>query len=246
MSTKRTSSAFMTSVILHIIIALVAGLYFLSQTQDFKNLIGVDILQASKPRTPPRPPHIKPQIHPTVREHSPLTEELVSIAKREVITSPLRSGVQPQATQDIVHRVIKISTPIQPNVPTVVTTDTPVPRPVTSVGPLTSDAPEVLEYSAPVKSGLRTTLGTANRGIAGVNLQYTVGSVRIPGLSMVESVGAAREAEVLADVTGKIRLGNVEVPPLPRGEPGGEIIGTGYPGCAALRSNPPQSFRLVG
>ena len=227
MSTKRTSSAFMTSVILHIIIALVAGLYFLSQTQDFKNLIGVDILQASKPRTPPRPPHIKPQIHPTVREHSPVTEELVSTAKRTVITSPFRSGVQPQATQDIVHRVIKISAPIQPNVPTVVTTNAPVPRPVTSVGPLTSDAPEVLEYSAPVKSGLRTTLGTANRGIAGVNLQYTVGSVRIPGLSMVESVGAAREAEVLADVTGKIRLGNVEVPPLPRGEPGGEIIGTG-------------------
>ena len=54
MSTKRTSSAFMTSVILHIIIALVAGLYFLSQTQEFKNLIGVDILQPSNPSSTTR------------------------------------------------------------------------------------------------------------------------------------------------------------------------------------------------
>ena len=115
MSTKRTSSAFMTSVILHIIIALVAGLYFLSQTQEFKNLIGVDILQPSKPRTPPRRPHIvKPPIQPTVPEHSPVTEELVPAAKREVITSPLRPGAQPQVAQDIAHQVIKIAAPIQP------------------------------------------------------------------------------------------------------------------------------------
>ena len=228
MSTKRTSSAFVTSVILHIIIALVAGLYFLSQTQEFKNLIGVDILQPSKPRTPPRPPHIvKPPIQPTVREHSPATEELVPAAKREVITSPLRPGVQPQVAQDIAHQVIKIAAPIQPNVPTVVATNTPVPRPVTQIKSFTSDAPDALEFSAPVESGLRTTLGTTSRGVAGVSVQHTVGSPRIPGLSMVESVGAAREAELLADVTGKIRLGNVEVPPLPRGEPGGEVVGTG-------------------
>ena len=97
MSTKRTSSAFMTSVVIHIIIALAAGLYLLSQTQEFKNLIGVDILQPSKPPTPPRPPHmVKPPIQSTVREHNPVTEELAPAAKRDIITSSLRSGVQPQ------------------------------------------------------------------------------------------------------------------------------------------------------
>ena len=228
MSTKRTSSAFMTSVVIHIIIALAAGLYLLSQTQEFKNLIGVDILQPSKPPTPPRPPHmVKPPIQPTVREHSPVTEDLVPAAKRDIITSPLRPGVQSQATQEITHQVIKIAAPIQPKVPTVATANAQVPRPVAQVESLISDAPEALEFSAPVESGLRTTLGTTSRGIAGVSVQYTVGSPRIPGLSMVENVGAARESELLADVTGKIRLGNVEVPPLPRGEPGGEIIGAG-------------------
>ena len=228
MSTKRTSSAFMTSLILHISIAVVAGLFFLSQTQEFRNLIGVDILQPNSPPPPRvRPRIVKSPIQPTVREHSPVTEELVPVAMREVITSPLRPGVRPQATQDITHHVIKIAAPIQPNVPTVVTSNVPVPRPATPIESLTSDAPGALGFSAPVERGLRTTFGISSRGIAGVSVQHTVGLAHIPGLSMVESVGAAREAELLADVTGKIRLGNVEVPPLPRGEPGGEVIGTG-------------------
>ena len=228
MSTKRTSSAFMTSVVIHIIVALAAGLYLLSQTQEFKNLIEVDILQPSKPPTPPRPPHmVKPPIQSTVRQHSPVTEDLVPAAKRDIITSSLRSRVPPQAAQEITHQVIKIAAPIQPKVPTVATTTAQAPRPVAQVESLTSDSPEALEFSAPVESGLRTPHGTTSRGFAGVSVQYTVGSPRIPGLSMIESVGAARESDLLADVTGKIRLGNVEVPPLPRGEPGGEIVGAG-------------------
>lgn len=228
MSTKRTSSAFMTSLILHISIAVVAGLFFLSQTQEFKNLIGVDILRANNPPPPQvRPRIVKPPIQPTVRERGPVTEALVPAPKREVITSLLRPGVQSQATQDIAHQVIKIAAPIRPNVPTVATTRAPVQRPVASVEFLASDAPGALELSTPVATGLHTTSGATTRGIAGVSVQHTVGSARIPGLSMVENVGAAREAELLADVTAKIRLGNVEVPPLPRGEPGGEVVGMG-------------------
>ena len=228
MSTKRTSSAFMTSVILHIIIALVAGLYFLSQTQEFKNLIGVDILQPSNPPAPrERPRIVKPLIKPIIQERGPITEELVPAPKRGVTTFQQRPGIPVRATIEVTHKVIKVTTPIHPNVPAVVTSNAPVPRPAASVEFLASDAPGALEISAPVESGLRTTFGTTSRGIAGVSVQHTVGSAHIPGLSMVESVGAAREGELLADVTGKIRLGNVEVPPLPRGEPGGEVVGMG-------------------
>ena len=42
---------------------------------------------------------------------------------------------------------------------------------------------------------------------------------------MVENVGVARDA--LGDVADSITLGNVEVPPLPKGEPGGKVIGKG-------------------
>ena len=128
MSTKRTSSAFMTSVILHIIIALVASLYFLSQTQEFKNLIGVDILQPNNPPAPrERPRIVKPLIKPIVRERGPITEVLVPAPKRGVTTFQQRPGVQPQAAQDITHQVIKIAAPIHPNVPAVVTSNAPVP-----------------------------------------------------------------------------------------------------------------------
>ncbi|MDE0299745.1 MAG: DUF4159 domain-containing protein [Candidatus Poribacteria bacterium] len=228
MSTKRTSSAFMTSVILHIIIALVAGLYLLSQTKDFKNFIGVDFLQPSKPQRPPRPPHIvKPPIQPVVREHSPVTEGLVPAEKRTVMVSPLRARVHSQVPQDVSHRIIKITAPIHPRVPSVVSSSAPSPRSVTSAEPLTSDAPEALDFSTPVETGIPTAHRSSRRGTARVSVQHTVGTPRIPGLSMVKSVGAARDADLLDDVTGKIRLGNVEVPPLPRGEPGGEVVGMG-------------------
>ena len=42
---------------------------------------------------------------------------------------------------------------------------------------------------------------------------------------MVETVGAAPDA--LGDIVENITLGNQEVPPLPRGEPGGTVIGKG-------------------
>ena len=42
---------------------------------------------------------------------------------------------------------------------------------------------------------------------------------------MVENVGAARDA--LGDVVENITLSKYKVPPLPKGEPGGRVIGKG-------------------
>ena len=52
MGAKRTSGAFMTSLILHLIIAFVAGLYLVSQTQQFKDLVSADVLRS---KAPPKP-----------------------------------------------------------------------------------------------------------------------------------------------------------------------------------------------
>ena len=74
---------------------------------------------------------------------------------------------------------------------------------------------------------LLPSAGPANigRGVAGGAVQVKVAFERPPGLAMVENVGAARDA--LGDVVENITLGNVEVPPLARGEPGGRVIGKG-------------------
>ena len=53
MSAKRTSGAFMTSLVLHVcVIAFIAGIYLVTQTEQFKDLVGAEVLQ---PKEPPKP-----------------------------------------------------------------------------------------------------------------------------------------------------------------------------------------------
>lgn len=52
MRAKRTSRAFMTSLVLHLAIAFIVSLYLVSQTRQFKDLVGVDVLKFSKPPKP--------------------------------------------------------------------------------------------------------------------------------------------------------------------------------------------------
>ena len=64
---KITSGALMTSLVLHIIIALVAGLYLLTQTEQFKDLMGIEILHSKEPPKPKVGKFVvKPIIKPTV------------------------------------------------------------------------------------------------------------------------------------------------------------------------------------
>jgi cell division protein FtsN len=57
MSVKRTSGALMTSVIVHLIVMLLVGVYFVTQTEKFQDVVG---LQFSKPTKPPKPKVRKP------------------------------------------------------------------------------------------------------------------------------------------------------------------------------------------
>ena len=48
MHTKRTSKAMLTSVAIHLLLVLIAGLYFVTHTQTFKNFIGVDVFNHTR------------------------------------------------------------------------------------------------------------------------------------------------------------------------------------------------------
>ena len=48
MSAKRTSGALMTSLVLHLVLAFVAGIYLITQTPHFRELIGAEIIQTDK------------------------------------------------------------------------------------------------------------------------------------------------------------------------------------------------------
>ena len=226
MSVKRTSGAFMTSLVLHVVIAVVAGIYLVTQTEQFKDLVGAEVLQ---PKEPPKPkvrkPVVKPVIKPTVPTQNTVVVEQVQVQPRVTTAFVAKSSFQPQTVLEFSNQTVKVDAPINPNVPKVVTPNAPVPTVVTHTDLPVSDAPGALAFSAPVASAPSAGPANIGRGVAGAAVQVKVAFERPPGLAMVENVGAARDA--LGDVVENITLGNVEVPPLPRGEPGGRVIGKG-------------------
>jgi hypothetical protein len=227
MSAAKTSGAFMTSLIVHGVIIVIAGLILVSQTQQFKELVGAEILEEKDPPKPQvRKPVVKPVIRPTVPTENTVVVEPVEVQPR-VTTAVVRvSDVEPTTVLEFANKPVKYDVPLNPNVPKVVNPNVPVPEVITHTDLPVSDAPGTLSFTAPVASAPSAGPANIGRGIAGV-VQVKVAFERPPGLTMVKDVGAADTSEALGDVVGSITLGNVEVPPLPRGEPGGTVIGKG-------------------
>merc|ERR1711959_385682 len=119
MSVKRGGSAFLISVILHVGAALILGVYLVTQTEAFKDLIGAEVVEVKEPPKPKvRKPIIKPVIKPSIQ-----TETVLEFA----------------------NKPIKVNAPINPNVPRVVT-NSPVPQVVTHANLPPSDAPGALAF----------------------------------------------------------------------------------------------------
>ncbi len=225
MSAKKTSGAVMTSLIVHGVAFIIAGVYLVTQTQQFKTYIGAEVLQAKEPPKPQvRKPIFKP-IKPTVPTTSTVIVEPVQVKHRITTARLVRpTSVQPETVLDFSNKMVKLKDPINPNMPKVVSANAPVPQVVTQVDLPVSDAPGALAFRAPVATAPSAAPANIGRGIGGI-VQVKIAFERPAGLAMVEHVGAIPDA--LGDVVSNINLGNVEVPPLPRGEPGGRVIGRG-------------------
>ena len=227
MSIKRTSGALMTSVILHLVIVLIAGLYLVTQTQTFKDLVGVETF---KPTEPPKPKVRKPVVRqyqkPVVPTEDTFVTQEVQVQPRVTTAFAQRTTDNPQQTVlEFSNQVVKVDAPINPNVPKVVKPNTPIPEVVTHTELPVSNSPSALAFAGPAASAPSAGPTNIGRGVAGSQVQLTLAFQRPPGLSMVENVGVIRDA--LGDVAESITLGNVDVPALPKGEPGGRVIGKG-------------------
>ena len=226
MRVKRTSGALITSVVLHLAIAIVTGIYLITQTPRFQEFIGVETLQLKVPPGPKvRKPVIKSAIKPTVPTQNMIVVERIQAQPRVIDVLVEKQMFQPRTVFEVPKQTVKVNPPIDPNVPRVVPPNTAVPTTVTHPNLSVSDAMDALALSAPVASVPSITLDNVDRGITGNVVQVKVAFRHPPGLAMVENVGAAREA--LSDVVEKIVLGNDEVLPLPKGDPGGRVIGRG-------------------
>ena len=219
---KITSYALMSSLVLHIVIGFAAGLYLLTQTDPFKDLMGIEILNSKKPLQPKVGKLVvKPIVKPTAPRQKTVAGQ-IQVFPRVTTVFPRESNFQPQTVLRFSSQTVKVQPPIDSNVPKVVTRNPAAQTDVIHGDLLVSDAPDALAFSAPVARVPSTQIGTVFRGIAG-HLKVTL--ERPPGLSMVENVGAARDA--LGAVVENITLSSYVVPPLPKGEPGGRVIGKG-------------------
>ena len=225
MRMKRTSGAFITSVVLHLVIVFVTGIYLITRTQHVHELITAEVLQLKTPQGPTvRKPIVKPVIKPTVPARNTVVEQ-IQMPRRVTAAFVEKLVFQPRTVLEISKQTIKVNPPLDPNVPRVVTPNEPVPTALTQADLTVSDTPDPLAFSAPVVKALSVSMRNVNRGVAGSPVQVKVTFHHPPGLAMVENVGAARET--LSDVVEKIVLGNDEVLPLPKGDPGGRVIGKG-------------------
>ena len=223
MDAKRLSTAFLTVLVLHLVIAGF-GIHFLTQTQGFKEIIDVEVLRASGgPGWRNRHPIMKPVVKPTISRTNPIVAKQVNIQPRPTTaTVVLTTAVKLQTVLEFTPKVVKLNVSINPNIPKVVSPSVSLRQDTTLTELPASDAPDALGFSTPVVSVPTTPLARIDRGISCI-VKPKADLGRPVGLSMLERVGVARDA--LADVVEDISLGNVDVPPLPRGEPGGRIIG---------------------
>ena len=219
---KITSGALVTSLVLHIVIAIVAGLYLIAQTEQFKDLIGIEILHSKEPPKPKVGKFVvKPVIRPTFQTQDPIVEK-VQVPPRVTKLFIRESNFQPQTVLRFSSQAVKVQPPTDPNAPKVIVLNPAVQTDVIHGDLSVSDAPDALAFSAPVVTVPSARMRTVFRGIAG-HLKVTL--AHPPGLSMVENVGAVRDA--LGDVVENMTLSSYVVPPLPKGEPGGRVIGKG-------------------
>ena len=107
MSAKKTSGAVMTSLIVHGVAFVIAGVYLVTQTQQFKDLQSVP--KCYKPRSPPKPqvrkPVIKPVVKPTVPtyKYSGLLKQ-VQVQPRVTTAAVVRpTSVQPQTVLEVLQ-----------------------------------------------------------------------------------------------------------------------------------------------
>ena len=223
MRERITSGALITSLVLHLVIAFVVGLYFVTQTERFKDLMGIEVLHLKEP---PKPKVgrsvVKPTVKPTVPTQNTVIEQ-IQVPPR-VETMFIRDPTfRSQKVLGFSYQTVKVKPPTDPKRPKVVTPNRAMPTGAIHADLLLmSDAPDALAFSAPVLTVPPARTRSVVRGIVG-RLPFAL--EHPPGLSMVENVGAARDA--LGDVVENITLSKYKVPPLPKGEPGGRVIGKG-------------------
>jgi len=220
-SNKTTGQSFIIALILHGVILLVLGAYIAyTQSAIVKEFMASTFLKPQKVQKPKdRPKEFKPVVRPTIPTEQPVPIQDVQVVPRVTTAAVVRAPrVTTANVLEFSAAPVRRNVRIVPNAPKVKI----MPDVVTYADIPTTTSMEGISVSAPVSAPTAPSVG---RGIVGTQVRVARAPVKPKGLTMIKNISVADTG--LADVAQAVTIGKVAVAPLPKGEPGGTVIGRG-------------------
>ena len=221
-SNRTTNQSLLISLIIHGVILLVLGVYITyTQSPVIQEFVASTFLQPQKEVKPPdRPNEVRPVMRPTITTNPPVIMEEIPLMPRVATAAVVRPSTRANTTT-----VLKFSNvPVQHDV----RVDLSMPKVevmpdiVTYAKIPATTSSEAIAISPPVGTSAAPRAG---RGIVDKQIRVAKAPAKAEGLTMIKILVVAEAG--LTDVVEAVRIGAVEVPPLPRGEPGGSVVGRG-------------------
>jgi len=225
-SRGRTSKAFTLSLAVHGVLAIALGFYVLVQKELIPNPFAAEFVAPPPPPKPTvRKPVIKQVPKPVIITDTPIVMPQVVTTRVTTAAVVKTSNVVAETVLQFSPKAVKISAPVNPAAARIVDSRVDVPQVITAANLPVSDSPDALAFSAPV-SGSGVGAGPSiGRAIVGGGAMGRIQGPKLAGISLVEHVGA--QIDGIGDMAQAITIGNVDVLPLPKGEPGGRVVGRG-------------------
>jgi len=221
------------SLIIHGIIFIFLALYVIGASTKVKEMVYAIFVPEPEPQKyEPRPRTLKPIISPSA------PREQVFDSDTMLVESPKRSSGMPGRTAktDTTLKAAGETVAQVGTSPLALAKDRIPPKVTTLAKVLPSDLylPAAVAGGTPGQGGKGKGMGTGEGGMGagrGGGRQASAAIIKAPPqkqtLSIVRQHNVATLDESLADVAKGVRLGPSRVPPIPKGEPGGVVIGRG-------------------
>jgi len=221
-----TGQSFIIALIIHGGILLILGAYIAyTQSPPVKEWVASTFLKAQKEVKPKeRPKDLKPVVRPTIPTEQPMAVQQVTMTPRITTAAVVRAPVAYATTEVLefdntpVPRTMNVQVANAPRVSVAANV-------VTYANIPTSTSEQGISFSAPVGDVGIGSAPVVGRGIVGTQVRVAKGAIKPTGLSMIKNITVADTG--LANVAQAVTLGKVAVAPLPKGEPGGRVIGRG-------------------
>ncbi len=223
MKKSNTSIGFTLSVVFHGLLAVALVLVILVEANIIENPFEGEIVLREQPKPPVRPPVVRMQPRPMVLTEEPVVSQPQQAQRFTTAVNVKTSSVRDSSPLVQTPRRVQVNAPVNAPQVRLQNPNVEVPQVVTDANLPVEDSPSALSASAPVAGsgiGAGPKIGRGVGGGSGVGQR-----MKVAGISLVDHIGG--EVDGLGNMAGAITIGAADVLPLPKGEPGGRVVGRG-------------------